>query len=100
MIALLPVIRQWAGVGEVCLAQPECVRRSLRRRLEAFPEEEVGEVTTEAISGPLRGSDAQRFFGNVLEPVLPAPRPWWKLWGKEEREPELPAIVADLRNAA
>ena len=56
--------------------------------------------TTEAISGPLRGSDAQRFFGNVLEPVLPAPRPWWKLWGKEEREPELPAIVADLRNAA
>ena len=32
--------------------------------------------------------------------MLPPPRPWWKLWGKEEREPELPAIVADLRNAA
>ena len=31
---------------------------------------------------------------------LPPPRPWWKLWGKEEREPELPAIVVDLRNAA
>ena len=33
-------------------------------------------------------------------PVLPSPRPWWKLWSKEEREPELPAIVGDLRNAA
>ena len=33
-------------------------------------------------------------------PVLPPPRPWWKLWSKEERQPELPAIVADLRNAA
>ena len=31
---------------------------------------------------------------------LTPPRPWWKLWGKEEREPELPVIVADLRNAA
>ena len=31
------------------------------------------------------------------EPVLPPPRPWWKLWSKEEREPELPAIVGDLR---
>ena len=97
MIALLPVIRQWAGVGGLCLAQPECVRRSLRRRLEAFPEERRD--TTEAISGSLRGSGAQRFFGNVLEPVLPAPRPWWKLWSKEEREPELPSIVADLRGA-
>ena len=34
---------------------------------------------------------------NFQPPVLPAPRPWWKLWSKEEREPELPAIVADLR---
>ena len=58
-----------------------------------------GRDTTEAISGALRGSGAQRFFGNVLEPVLPAPRPWWKLWSKEEREPELPSIVADLRGA-
>ena len=33
-------------------------------------------------------------------PVPPPPRPWWKLWSKEEREPELPAIVADLRNVA
>ena len=37
---------------------------------------------------------------NFQPPVLPSPRPWWKLWSKEEREPELPAIVADLRNAA
>ena len=37
---------------------------------------------------------------NFQPPVLPAPRPWWKLWSKEEREPELPAIVADLRNVA
>ena len=37
---------------------------------------------------------------NFQPPVLPAPRPWWKLWSKEEREPELPAIVADLRNIA
>ena len=37
---------------------------------------------------------------NFQPPVLPALRPWWKLWSKEEREPELPAIVADLRNAA
>ena len=34
---------------------------------------------------------------NFQPPVLPAPRPWWKLWSKEDREPELPAIVADLR---
>ena len=33
-------------------------------------------------------------------PVVPPPRPWWKLWSKEERAPELPAIVADLRNVA
>ena len=32
--------------------------------------------------------------------VLPPARPWWKLWSKEEREPELPAIVADLCNVA
>ena len=37
---------------------------------------------------------------NFQPPVLPAPRPWWKLWSKDEREPELPAIVADLRNVA
>ena len=37
---------------------------------------------------------------NFQPPLLPPPRPWWKLWSKEEREPELPAIVADLRNAA
>ena len=37
---------------------------------------------------------------NFQPPVLPPPRPWWKLWSKEEREPELPAIVADLRNIA
>ena len=37
---------------------------------------------------------------NYQPPLLPAPRPWWKLWSKEEREPELPAIVADLRNVA
>ena len=34
---------------------------------------------------------------NFQPPLLPPPRPWWKLWSKEEREPELPAIVADLR---
>ena len=32
-------------------------------------------------------------------PVPPPPRPWWKLWSKET-VPEMPAIVADLRNAA
>ena len=34
---------------------------------------------------------------NFQPPLLPPPRPWWKLWSKEEREPESPAIVADLR---
>ena len=34
---------------------------------------------------------------NYQPPVLPAPRPWWKLWSKGDRESELPAIVADLR---
>ena len=34
---------------------------------------------------------------NFQPPLLPPPRPWWKLWSKEDREPELPAIVADLR---
>ena len=33
-------------------------------------------------------------------PVLPLPRPWWKLWSKEERESELPAIGGDLRDVA
>ena len=37
---------------------------------------------------------------NFQPPLLPPPRPWWKLWSKEERAPELPAIVADLRNVA
>ena len=36
---------------------------------------------------------------NFQPPVLPPPRPWWKLWNKEP-VPEMPAIVADLRNAA
>ena len=36
---------------------------------------------------------------NFQPPLLPAPRPWWKLWGKDP-EIELPAIVADLRNIA
>ena len=36
---------------------------------------------------------------NFQPPVLPPPRPWWKLWSKEP-VPELPAIVGDLRNAA
>ena len=34
-----------------------------------------------------------------FQPLPPLPRPWWKLWGKDP-VPELPAIVADLRNAA
>ena len=34
---------------------------------------------------------------NFQPPVPPPLRPWWKLWSKEDREPELPAIVADLR---
>ena len=37
---------------------------------------------------------------NFQPTLLPPPRPWWKLWSKEERGPELPAIVADLRNVA
>ena len=36
---------------------------------------------------------------NFRPPVLPPPRPWWKLWSKE-LVPELPAIVADLRDVA
>ena len=32
-------------------------------------------------------------------PLKPPPRPWWNLWGKDPT-PELPAIVADLRNAS
>ena len=35
---------------------------------------------------------------NFQPPVLPAPRPWWKLWSKEPVL-ELPAIVGDLRGA-
>ena len=34
---------------------------------------------------------------NFQPPPPPLPRPWWKLWGKDP-VPELPAIVADLRN--
>ena len=34
---------------------------------------------------------------NFQPPAPPLPRPWWKLWGKDP-VPELPAIVADLRN--
>ena len=36
---------------------------------------------------------------NFQPPLLSRPRPWWKLWGKDP-EPDLPAIVADLRTAA
>ena len=36
---------------------------------------------------------------NFQPPPPPLPRPWWKLWGKDP-VPELPAIVADLRNVA
>ena len=36
---------------------------------------------------------------NFQPPPPPLPRPWWKLWGKDPA-PELPAIVADLRNVA
>ena len=36
----------------------------------------------------------------VIWNFQPPSRPWWKLWSKEEREPEMPAIVADFRNAA
>ena len=36
---------------------------------------------------------------NYQPPVLPPPRPWWKLWSKE-LVLELPAILGDLRNAA
>ena len=34
---------------------------------------------------------------NFQPPPPPLSRPWWKLWGKDT-VPELPAIVADLRN--
>ena len=34
---------------------------------------------------------------NFQPPLPPPPRPWWKLWGKDP-VPELPVIVADLRN--
>ena len=34
---------------------------------------------------------------NFQPPPPPLPRPWWKLWVKDPA-PELPAIVADLRN--
>ena len=36
---------------------------------------------------------------NFQPPLPPPPRPWWKLWSKEPVL-EMPAIVADLRNAA
>ena len=36
---------------------------------------------------------------NFQPPVLPPPCPWWKLRAKVP-EVEMPAIVADLRNAA
>lgn len=35
---------------------------------------------------------------NFQPPPLPLPRPWWKLWGKHPKPPELPAIVAEIRN--
>ena len=35
---------------------------------------------------------------NFQPPLLPPPRPWWKLWGKDVVA-ELPAIVADLRSS-
>ena len=60
--------------------------------------------------GPVRGfgccpvCSARRFLraeaAHHFELPLPPSRPWWKLWSKEEREPELSAIVGDLRKAA
>ena len=55
------------------------------------------------------GADGGQFLEHLIlraeaiwnfQPPLPPPaRPWRKLWGKDP-EPELPAIVGDLRNVA
>ena len=34
---------------------------------------------------------------NFQPPLPPLPRPWWKVWGRDP-VPEVPAIVADLRD--
>ena len=71
--------------------------------LERDPYERLTNMVTQA-----RASEAQflehlilraEAIYNFQPPLPPPPRPWWKLWGKEP-VPELPAIVADLRNAA
>ena len=36
---------------------------------------------------------------NFQPPPPSLPRPWWRLWGKDP-VPEVPAIVADLRDVA
>ena len=38
-------------------------------------------------------------FWNFQPPPPPVPLTWWKLWGKDP-VPEVPAIVADLRDVA
>ena len=84
-------------------AQPErkCPRRTFT--MDGASSEAYERLTTLAIQG--RANRSQVLEGLVLraeaiynfQPPLPLPRPWWKLWGKDPT-PELPAIVADLRN--
>ena len=70
-----------------------------------------GELGSTSIGPALAGmgADRRQFLEHLIlraeavcnfhPPAPPLPRPWWKLWGKEP-VPELPAVVADLRNVA
>ena len=91
----------WGTVATVAVSPGEFLDRSV------FLDGDVYERLTNMVV-LARASEAQFLEHLILraeaiwnfQPSLPPPpRPWWKLWSKEEREPDLPAIVGDLRNA-
>ena len=91
----------WRTVATVAVSPGEFLDRSV------FLDGDVYERLTN-MAQQARANEAQFLEHLILraeaiwnfQPPLPPPsRPWWKLWGKDPA-PELPAIVADLRNAA
>ena len=81
------------AIGEGVPGRPRATAAVGRRRSGGNPRSALGEFVEHLI---LRAEA----IWNFQTPLPPPPRPWWKLWSKEEREPELPAIVADLCNVA
>ena len=88
-----------AGVAATVVVSP-CVFLDRSVFLDGDPYERLTTMAQQA-----RANEAQFLEHLILRAEaiynfqlpLPPRRPWWKLWGKD---PEMPAIVADLCNVA